>query len=61
MLFSAGMGIGLVFYGTSEPISHYALNSPTGEIGTDQAIIDSLRFTFFHWGFTLGVSMPLWL
>ncbi|QGH35593.1 BCCT family transporter [Gracilibacillus salitolerans] len=50
MLFSAGMGIGLVFYGTSEPISHYAISSPTGEIGTDQAIKDALRFTFFHWG-----------
>lgn len=50
MLFSAGMGIGLVFYGTSEPIGHYAISSPTGEIGTDQAIKDALRFTFFHWG-----------
>ncbi|MDC3413842.1 BCCT family transporter [Aquibacillus sp. 3ASR75-11] len=50
MLFSAGMGIGLVFYGTSEPISHYAISSPTGELGTDQGIKDALRFTFFHWG-----------
>ncbi|SER45389.1 glycine betaine transporter [Gracilibacillus ureilyticus] len=50
MLFSAGMGIGLVFYGTSEPISHYAISSPTGEVGTDQDIKDALRFTFFHWG-----------
>ncbi|WP_175639334.1 glycine betaine uptake BCCT transporter [Metabacillus schmidteae] len=50
MLFSAGMGIGLVFYGTSEPISHYAISSPTGEVGTNQAIKDALRFTFFHWG-----------
>ncbi|MFC4403355.1 glycine betaine uptake BCCT transporter [Gracilibacillus xinjiangensis] len=50
MLFSAGMGIGIVFYGTAEPISHYAISSPTGEVGTDQAIKDALRFTFFHWG-----------
>ncbi|MCQ6275258.1 BCCT family transporter [Bacillus sp. V3B] len=50
MLFSAGMGIGLVFYGSAEPISHYAVSSPTGETGTSQAIKDSLRFTFFHWG-----------
>ncbi|MGG7620792.1 glycine betaine uptake BCCT transporter [Bacillus coreaensis] len=50
MLFSAGMGIGLVFYGTSEPLSHYAISSPTGEVGTNQAIRDALRFTFFHWG-----------
>jgi glycine betaine transporter len=50
MLFSAGMGIGLVFWGTAEPLSHYAISSPTGETGTSQAIKDSLRFTFFHWG-----------
>jgi len=50
MLFSAGMGIGLVFYGSAEPLSHYAISSPTGEIGTAQAIKDSLRFTYFHWG-----------
>ncbi|MGN7484846.1 glycine betaine uptake BCCT transporter [Priestia megaterium] len=50
MLFSAGMGIGLVFYGTAEPISHYAISSPTGETGTDQAMKDAMRYTFFHWG-----------
>ncbi|WP_078410797.1 glycine betaine uptake BCCT transporter [Priestia abyssalis] len=50
MLFSAGMGIGLVFWGTAEPISHYAVSSPTGEVGTNQAIRDAMRFTFFHWG-----------
>jgi glycine betaine transporter len=51
MLFSAGMGIGLVFWGTAEPISHYMIATPTGvEPGTDQAIRDSMRYTFFHWG-----------
>jgi glycine betaine transporter len=51
MLFSAGMGIGLVFWGTAEPIYHYAISSPTGgELGTDQAVREALRFTFFHWG-----------
>lgn len=51
MLFSAGMGIGLVFWGTAEPISHYMVSTPTGvEPGTNQAIRDSLRYTFFHWG-----------
>jgi glycine betaine transporter len=51
MLFSAGMGIGLVFWGTAEPISHYAVSSPTGaNLGTDQAFREALRFTFFHWG-----------
>jgi glycine betaine transporter len=50
MLFSAGMGIGLVFWGAAEPLSHYAVNSPTGETGTAQALKDSMRFTYFHWG-----------
>lgn len=50
MLFSAGMGIGLVFYGSAEPISHYAISSPTGELGTNQAVKDALTYTFFHWG-----------
>ncbi|MBB5172356.1 glycine betaine transporter [Texcoconibacillus texcoconensis] len=50
MLFSAGMGIGLVFWGTAEPISHYAVSSPTGQEGTEQGITDAMRFTFFHWG-----------
>jgi glycine betaine transporter len=51
MLFSAGMGIGLVFWGTAEPISHYMVSTPTGaEAGSNQAIRDSMRFTFFHWG-----------
>ncbi|GAA2705535.1 glycine betaine transporter OpuD [Aeromicrobium ponti] len=51
MLFSAGMGIGLVFWGAAEPIYHYAVGSPTGrEVGTDQAIRDAMRYTYFHWG-----------
>ncbi|WP_100407636.1 glycine betaine uptake BCCT transporter [Bacillus solitudinis] len=50
MLFSAGVGIGLIFYGTAEPISHYAVSSPTGEVGTSQGIKDAMKFTFFHWG-----------
>ncbi len=50
MLFSAGVGIGLVFYGTAEPISHYALQSPTGETGTNAAVRDAMQYTFFHWG-----------
>lgn len=50
MLFSAGVGIGLIFYGTFEPLSHYAISSPTGEEGTNQGIKDAMRFTFFHYG-----------
>ncbi|GLB61899.1 glycine betaine uptake BCCT transporter [Cytobacillus sp. NCCP-133] len=51
MLFSAGMGIGLVFWGAAEPIYHYAVASPTGsEVGTDPAIREAMRYTYFHWG-----------
>lgn len=49
MLFSAGMGIGLVFWGVAEPISHYA-QPPLAEPGTTEAMQDALRYSFFHWG-----------
>ncbi|SHG92890.1 BCCT family transporter [Ferrimonas marina] len=49
MLFSAGMGIGLLFFGVSEPVMHY-LNPPTGEPGTVEAAREALVLTFFHWG-----------
>ncbi|OXS79978.1 glycine betaine uptake BCCT transporter [Domibacillus enclensis] len=50
MLFSAGMGIGLVFWGAAEPLSHYAISSPLSEPGTDAALRESMRYSFFHWG-----------
>lgn len=50
MLFSAGMGIGLVFYGAAEPLSHYAISPATKEPNTDAAFKESLRESFFHWG-----------
>ena len=50
MLFSAGMGIGLVFYGASEPLSHFAVQPATAEPGTDAAFKESLQRTYFHWG-----------
>ena len=49
MLFSAGMGIGLVFYGVAEPIFHLQ-NPPTGEGGTSAAAVEAMNTTFFHWG-----------
>ncbi|TQR18984.1 glycine betaine uptake BCCT transporter [Psychrobacillus vulpis] len=51
MLFSAGMGIGLVFYGAAEPLSHYAINPATAEPNTDAAFKEAFRQSFFHWGF----------
>ncbi|WP_408008746.1 BCCT family transporter [Pseudalkalibacillus sp. A8] len=50
MLFSAGMGIGLLFFGVSEPISHFS-NPPFGEGGTSQAAKIALQYTYLHWGF----------
>ncbi|MDO5100739.1 MAG: BCCT family transporter [Eubacteriales bacterium] len=50
MLFCAGMGIGLVFWGISEPISHY-ISPPVGiEAGTPAAIDFSMKSSFMHWG-----------
>lgn len=49
MLFSAGMGIGLLFFGVAEPIQHYAL-PPVGEGRTVESARQALVLTFFHWG-----------
>jgi len=49
MLFSAGMGIGLVFFSVAEPIFHLT-GSPTAESGTIEAAQEAMRITFFHWG-----------
>jgi len=49
MLFSAGMGIGLLFWSVAEPIMHFS-DPPTGEGGTPQAAIRALNITYFHWG-----------
>lgn len=50
MLFSCGMGIGLIFWGVSEPISHY-IWPPMGEPYTAGAIHQAMRYSIFHWGF----------
>ena len=50
MLFSAGMGIGLLFFGVAEPIQHFA-TPPVGEGRTIEAARQAMILTFFHWGF----------
>jgi choline/glycine/proline betaine transport protein len=49
MLFSAGMGIGLMFFGVAEPVMHF-LNPPLGDGGTPAAAAQAMELTFFHWG-----------
>ncbi|AHE99120.1 BCCT family transporter [Thioalkalivibrio paradoxus] len=49
MLFSAGMGIGLMFFGVAEPVMHY-VTPPVGDPETVEAARQSMRITFFHWG-----------
>ena len=50
MLFSAGMGIGLVFYGVAEPLSHYT--HPISGITpvTPEAAAFAMQKSFLHWG-----------
>lgn len=48
-LFTAGMGVGLVFYGVTEPLTHFH-TPPATEGGTVAAQQESLQYTLFHWG-----------
>ncbi|CAG9620043.1 Ectoine/hydroxyectoine transporter [Sutcliffiella rhizosphaerae] len=51
MLFSAGFGIGLVFYGVAEPMSHfYTPPRETVDALSDQAARTAMQYSFFHWG-----------
>lgn len=50
MLFAAGMGIGLMFFGVAEPVMHY-LAPPTADPQTTEAVREAMKTTFFHWGF----------
>ncbi len=63
MLFTAGMGIGLVFFGVYEPPYH-AVNAPGTQPGSQAAIDTGMNWTLFHWGLhpwaiycVLGLSM----
>ncbi len=50
MLFSAGMGVGLVFYGAAEPLFHFGSTPFGAEPGSVQAARDAMQISFFHWG-----------
>ncbi|MEX2584246.1 MAG: BCCT family transporter [Gemmatimonadota bacterium] len=49
MLFSAGMGIGLLFFSVAEPVLHYS-DPPGMQGGTEAAVQEAMEITFFHWG-----------
>jgi len=50
MLFAAGMGIGLIFWGVAEPLSHYV--QPPSQISprSGEAAAFAMQHSFFHWG-----------
>jgi glycine betaine transporter len=51
MMFATGMGIGLIFWGVAEPLTH--LNTPPmgmARAGTPEAARLAMEYTFFHWG-----------
>ncbi|GAA0535212.1 BCCT family transporter [Saccharopolyspora thermophila] len=50
MMFSAGMGIGLMFYGVSEPLAHFT-EPPPGTVppGSDAAVETAMATSLFHW------------
>ncbi|UWP90310.1 BCCT family transporter [Aliiroseovarius crassostreae] len=63
MLFSAGIGIGILFFGVAEPIFYFDNsevwgypNNPHADLRGHaemdmQRAVDAMRVTFFHWGF----------
>ncbi|MGQ0286739.1 BCCT family transporter [Pasteurellaceae bacterium 22721_9_1] len=48
MLFAAGMGVGLMFFGVAEPLTHYSSDITVGSAGQQQQ--QALLHTVFHWG-----------
>jgi choline/carnitine/betaine transport len=52
MMFSAGMGIGLMFFGVYEPVTHLASPPPFVDAapGTPEAANAAMAYTLFHWG-----------
>ncbi|WPL16559.1 Glycine betaine transporter OpuD [Thiorhodovibrio winogradskyi] len=49
MLFSAGMGTGLVFWGVAEPLTHWS-QPPFAPDPAEGALREAMRLTYFHWG-----------
>lgn len=49
MLFSAGMGIGLVFFSVAEPMMHL-MDPAFSQPGSKEAVSEAIYYTIFHWG-----------
>lgn len=52
MMFAAGLGAGLLFFGVAEPVTHWT--APPHGLATpetEEAALVALRYTYFHWGF----------
>lgn len=60
MIFSAGMGVGLVFWGVAEPMTHYN-DPPLGQAAaaTPEAAQLGMRYSLFHWGFHQWANFAL--
>ncbi|MFF3619763.1 BCCT family transporter [Streptomyces sp. NPDC002467] len=54
MMFSAGMGIGLMFYGVGEPLTHYLAPPPASGAApaTGASALSAMEYSFFHWTLT---------
>ncbi|WP_411797398.1 BCCT family transporter [Corynebacterium macginleyi] len=51
MLFGAGIGIGLIFFGPYEPLTHYLSPRPGAyEAASDEAVLGALAQSAMHWG-----------
>lgn len=59
MLFSAGMGIGLMFWGVAEPVMHFT-SPPVGEGSSPESAREAMKITFSTGGCTPGRSMRSW-
>lgn len=51
MLFSAGIGLGFIFWGIAEPLYHYMQTPYGAEPGSAEAVPVALQISFLHWGF----------
>ncbi|WP_257064583.1 BCCT family transporter (plasmid) [Bacillus sp. PK9-021] len=49
MLFGAGMGVGIIYWGVAEPVTHY-VNPPHSEGYTAESANMAMKYSFFHWG-----------